>query len=142
MRSLPRQPPRGPTPRFTLHHTAAELITNARAIAGKGKGILAADESTGTIGKKVFRVRERECVRVHERVDKVCTTQLAKDFDDKVYKQPGSLRPLSCRRPPMHSFMSYTIHYIIYPLIFQYIYIYIYIYIYKYTYMAAYHLFP
>lgn len=32
---------------------AAELIANAKAIATPGKGILAADESTGTIGKRV-----------------------------------------------------------------------------------------
>ena len=31
---------------------AAELIQNARAIAAPGKGILAADESTGTIGQR------------------------------------------------------------------------------------------
>ena len=31
---------------------AAELIQNARAIAAPGKGILAADESTGTIGSR------------------------------------------------------------------------------------------
>ena len=31
---------------------AAELVTNARKIASTGKGILAADESTGTIGKR------------------------------------------------------------------------------------------
>ncbi len=31
---------------------AAELIENARAIAAAGKGILAADESTGTIGQR------------------------------------------------------------------------------------------
>lgn len=31
---------------------AAELIENARAIAAPGKGILAADESTGTIGQR------------------------------------------------------------------------------------------
>jgi len=35
---------------------AAELITNARAIASKGKGILAADESTGTIGKRFAQI--------------------------------------------------------------------------------------
>lgn len=34
---------------------AAELIANAKAIATPGKGILAADESTGTIGKRVRR---------------------------------------------------------------------------------------
>jgi fructose-bisphosphate aldolase class I len=31
---------------------APELIQNARFIAGPGKGILAADESNGTIGKR------------------------------------------------------------------------------------------
>jgi len=31
---------------------AAELIETARAIAAPGKGILAADESTGTIGQR------------------------------------------------------------------------------------------
>ena len=31
---------------------AAELIANARAIAAPGRGILAADESTGTIGQR------------------------------------------------------------------------------------------
>ena len=31
---------------------AAELIANAKAIAAPGKGILAADESTGTIGSR------------------------------------------------------------------------------------------
>jgi fructose-bisphosphate aldolase, class I len=33
-----------------------ELIRNARAIAAPGKGILAADESTGTIGKRVSNI--------------------------------------------------------------------------------------
>jgi hypothetical protein len=32
---------------------AAELVANARALVAPGKGILAADESTGTIGKRV-----------------------------------------------------------------------------------------
>lgn len=31
---------------------AAELVENAAKIASTGKGILAADESTGTIGKR------------------------------------------------------------------------------------------
>lgn len=34
---------------------AEELVRTARAIAAPGKGILAADESTGTIGKRVSR---------------------------------------------------------------------------------------
>ena len=33
-----------------------ELIKNARYIVQKGKGILAADESTGTIGKRFAEV--------------------------------------------------------------------------------------
>ena len=35
---------------------AAELIENARLIAAKGKGILAADESTGTIGQRFAKI--------------------------------------------------------------------------------------
>jgi fructose-bisphosphate aldolase class I len=35
---------------------AAELIQNANAIVAKGKGILAADESTGTIGKRFANI--------------------------------------------------------------------------------------
>jgi fructose-bisphosphate aldolase class I len=35
---------------------AAELIANAKAIATPGKGILAADESTGTIGKRLASI--------------------------------------------------------------------------------------
>lgn len=39
---------------FPAHHSpfANELIATARAIATPGKGILAADESTGTIGSR------------------------------------------------------------------------------------------
>lgn len=37
---------------MSLGDFAAELIQTARAIAAPGKGILAADESTGTIGKR------------------------------------------------------------------------------------------
>ena len=32
---------------------AAELVATAKALAAPGKGILAADESTGTIGKRL-----------------------------------------------------------------------------------------
>ena len=35
---------------------AAELIETARAIAAPGKGILAADESTGTIGQRFTKI--------------------------------------------------------------------------------------
>ena len=41
---------------------AEELIKTARAISAPGKGILAADESTGTIGK---RVSLHTCQYVH-----------------------------------------------------------------------------
>jgi fructose-bisphosphate aldolase class I len=34
----------------------AELIENARKIATPGKGILAADESTGTMGKRLEKI--------------------------------------------------------------------------------------
>lgn len=37
---------------MSLGPYAAELIETARAIAAPGKGILAADESTGTIGSR------------------------------------------------------------------------------------------
>jgi fructose-bisphosphate aldolase class I len=36
---------------------AAELIANAKAIAAPGKGILAADESTGTIGSRFDSIK-------------------------------------------------------------------------------------
>lgn len=57
--SVPRanpapRPPSGPAyPLLAPLQHAAELIANAKAIATPGKGILAADESTGTIGKRV-----------------------------------------------------------------------------------------
>jgi hypothetical protein len=35
---------------------AAELIETAKAIAAPGKGILAADESTGTIGQRFAKI--------------------------------------------------------------------------------------
>jgi fructose-bisphosphate aldolase, class I len=35
---------------------AAELVENARLIAAAGKGILAADESTGTIGQRFQKI--------------------------------------------------------------------------------------
>jgi fructose-bisphosphate aldolase class I len=37
---------------MSLGPYAAELVETARAIAATGKGILAADESTGTIGSR------------------------------------------------------------------------------------------
>jgi hypothetical protein len=39
---------------------AAELVATARAICAPGKGILAADESTGTIGKRVSVMLAKE----------------------------------------------------------------------------------
>ena len=42
-----------PTGNTFSNKFAAELIATARAIVAPGKGILAADESTGTIGKRV-----------------------------------------------------------------------------------------
>lgn len=41
-----------------------ELIKTANALVAEGKGILAADESTGTVGKRVsFPCREKVCKR-------------------------------------------------------------------------------
>jgi len=42
---------------MALSPFAAELISNARAIAAPGKGILAADESTGTIGQRFASIK-------------------------------------------------------------------------------------
>lgn len=42
---------------MSLGPFAAELIENARAIAAAGKGILAADESTGTIGSRFSAIK-------------------------------------------------------------------------------------
>jgi fructose-bisphosphate aldolase class I len=42
---------------MSLGPFAAELIENARAIAAAGKGILAADESTGTIGSRFNSIK-------------------------------------------------------------------------------------
>jgi fructose-bisphosphate aldolase class I len=47
---------------MSLGPYAAELVETARAIAAPGKGILAADESTGTIGQrfKAIQVENNE----------------------------------------------------------------------------------
>ncbi len=42
---------------MSLSPFAAELIENARRIAASGKGILAADESTGTIGQRFANIK-------------------------------------------------------------------------------------
>jgi fructose-bisphosphate aldolase class I len=41
---------------MSLGPYASELVENARAIAAAGKGILAADESTGTIGQRFAKI--------------------------------------------------------------------------------------
>jgi len=41
---------------MSLGPYAAELVENARLIAATGKGILAADESTGTIGSRFAKI--------------------------------------------------------------------------------------
>ncbi len=41
---------------MSLGPYAAELVENARLIAASGKGILAADESTGTIGQRFSKI--------------------------------------------------------------------------------------
>jgi hypothetical protein len=55
---------------------AAELIQNAKAIGALGKGILAADESTGTIGQRFAGIsmylytflHTNTCIWIQERV--------------------------------------------------------------------------
>ena len=42
---------------MSLGPYAAELIETARAISAPGKGILAADESTGTIGSRFTKIQ-------------------------------------------------------------------------------------
>ena len=42
---------------MSLGPYAAELIENAKLIAAPGKGILAADESTGTIGQRFSSIK-------------------------------------------------------------------------------------
>ena len=42
---------------MSLGPYAAELVENARAIVTAGKGILAADESTGTIGSRFAAIK-------------------------------------------------------------------------------------
>ena len=49
-----------PTGNAFSNKFAAELIATARAIVAPGKGILAADESTGTIGKRVRGLQGRQ----------------------------------------------------------------------------------
>lgn len=62
---------------------APELIQNARFIAGPGKGILAADESTGTIGKRFASIGvENSLTNRVVRVDslqRLCTAVGAND---------------------------------------------------------------
>jgi len=46
-----------PVPFIPTHKFADELIANARKVATPGKGILAADESTGTIGQRFKSIK-------------------------------------------------------------------------------------
>jgi fructose-bisphosphate aldolase class I len=55
-----------PVPFFPEYKYAQELVATARAIATPGKGILAADESTGTIGKR-FKAINLENNRANRR---------------------------------------------------------------------------
>lgn len=47
----------GPPSAFTTNPKLDEMIATAKAIATRGKGILAADESTGTIGKRLESIK-------------------------------------------------------------------------------------
>ena len=63
--------------------TADELIANAAHIATPGKGILAADESTGTIGKRFTSINV-ENVEANRRA-----------FRELLFTTPGVLQYLS-----------------------------------------------
>ena len=62
----------------------AELVATARAISATGKGILAADESTGTIGKRF--------AGINVEVSFFTTTQSHANFSPHATKLPSRLR--------------------------------------------------
>lgn len=66
-----------------FQHAADELIANAAYIGTPGKGILAADESTGTIGKRFSSIN----------VENVETNRRA--FRELLFTTPGALKYLS-----------------------------------------------
>jgi hypothetical protein len=49
-----------PNGNSAINKYSAELVSTARALVAPGKGILAADESTGTIGKRVRCSSDRD----------------------------------------------------------------------------------
>ena len=59
------------------HQIAEELVQNTNMIATPGKGILAADESTGTIGKRFDKIPNTEENRAYYRELLFSTTGLA-----------------------------------------------------------------
>eukprot|EP01083_Nonionella_stella_P296061 1005876_1 len=50
----------GPAAAFVVNHKLEEMIATAKAIGTRGKGILAADESTGTIGKLLAMINVKK----------------------------------------------------------------------------------
>lgn len=91
------EPP--PVPSLLLQY-AEELIANARAIATPGKGILAADESTGTIGKRV-RVRQLPAAGQPPEPPLQAAARCAAGSEPRCLALPVGCRCSICqRRPP------------------------------------------
>ena len=68
------------TTKMSLGPYAAELVQNARAICATGKGILAADESTGTIGQRFAGIGAEN------------TEENRRKYRQLLFKAPGDLR--------------------------------------------------
>ena len=65
---------------------AAELVATANAIAAPGKGILAADESTGTIGKRFAPINVEN------------NEENRRKYRELLVTCPGTLRLVVCER--------------------------------------------
>lgn len=64
---------------------ASELIETARAIAAPGKGILAADESTGTIGQRFASIKVENVEEARRKYRQLLFTTAGKLFLDLVF---------------------------------------------------------
>ena len=81
---------------MSLGPYAAELIQNARAIGATGKGILAADESTGTIGQRFAGIGAEN------------TEENRRKYRQLLFTAKGKLQRKYTQRPcaPAYSFFS------------------------------------
>jgi len=97
---------RGPDPRGGFHMTD-ELAATARALVAPGKGILAADESSGTI-KKRFASIEVESTEEHRRDyrELLFTTEGAAEFISGVILYDETLRQRAADGTPLAEVLS------------------------------------